>query len=361
MSRNLNIAKGSVDTAITRSDTGIHTVEGNVAGSRAARMTKYREQQQAEYEMKKKKIQEDSAKGARNIDDRFNTSRLEFNTSVSGLMTKEEYTRLMDGGAAAAAAEDGPAEVSAEEKARLRKLKKEKKKQKKRALAALSFGDEEVEEEASGGQEGGGADSGGVGGGVVKKRMKNPNVATDFLPDREREEAEQRERERLKTEWLEEQEKIKKDSLEVTYSYWDGSGHRRVITITKGTTVGKFLEAVRHGISSDFHELRTVSSENLLYVKEDLIIPHNYTFYDLIVTKARGKSGPLFHFDVHDDVRLSNDARIEKDESHPGKIVERHWYERNKHIFPASRWEVYDPSVKRGDYTIHGGEVNAKE
>lgn len=68
--------------------------------------------------------------------------------------------------------------------------------------------------------------------------------------------------------------------------------------------------------------------------------PQNYSFYDLIVTKARGKSGPLFHFDVHDDVRLVNDARVEKDESHPGKVVERHWYEKNKHIFPASRWEV---------------------
>lgn len=40
----------------------------------------------------------------------------------------------------------------------------------------------------------------------------------------------------------------------------------------------------------------------------------NYSFYDLIVTKARGKSGPLFHFDVHDDVRMTIDARIEKDE-----------------------------------------------
>ena len=34
------------------------------------------------------------------------------------------------------------------------------------------------------------------------------------------------------------------------------------------------------------------------YIKEDLIIPNHLSFYDLIVTKARGKSGPLFHFDV---------------------------------------------------------------
>jgi protein FAM50 len=43
-----------------------------------------------------------------------------------------------------------------------------------------------------------------------------------------------------------------------------------------------------------------------------------------------------------------------------GKVAERRWYERNKHIFPASRWEVYDPRVSRegAGYTIHGGEVN---
>ncbi len=55
-----------------------------------------------------------------------------------------------------------------------------------------------------------------------------------------------------------------------------------------------------------------------MYVKEDLIIPHTVSFYDLIVQKARGKSGPLFHFDVHEDVRMQSDATVEKDESHAG-------------------------------------------
>ena len=40
-------------------------------------------------------------------------------------------------------------------------------------------------------------------------------------------------------------------------------------------------------------------------------------------------------FDVHDDVRSMSDIRVEKDESHAGKVVERRWFERNKHIFPA--------------------------
>jgi protein FAM50 len=40
----------------------------------------------------------------------------------------------------------------------------------------------------------------------------------------------------------------------------------------------------------------------------------HYTFYDFIVNKARGKSGPLFSFDVHDDVRMLHDATKERDE-----------------------------------------------
>jgi protein FAM50 len=48
------------------------------------------------------------------------------------------------------------------------------------------------------------------------------------------------------------------------------------------------------------------------------------------VSKARGKSGPLFYFDAHDDVRLLADATVEKDESHAGKVVDRSWYNRNK-------------------------------
>lgn len=31
---------------------------------------------------------------------------------------------------------------------------------------------------------------------------------------------------------------------------------------------------VRQQLSQDFSEMRSVSSENLLYIKEDLIIPH---------------------------------------------------------------------------------------
>lgn len=182
------------------------------------------------------------------------------------------------------------------------------------------------------------------------KLGKNPTVDTHFLPDREREEAERRERDELRKKWLKMQEDMKQEPVEITYSYWDGSGHRKEVTCKKGDTIAQFLEKCRQ----QFPELRAVSVDNLMYIKEDLIIPHHYTFYDFIVNKYRGKSGPMFNFDVHDDVRLTHDAAVEKDESHAGKVIERSWYNRNKHIFPASRWELFNPEVVREKYTIHG-------
>lgn len=206
-----------------------------------------------------------------------------------------------------------------------------------------------------------------------KKIRKDPNVDTSFLPDREREEEENRLREELRQEWAEKQQKLKEEEIDITFSYWDGSGHRRTVRVKKGTifyisitemiiiiyivlilgnSVYQFLQKVLELLRREFSELKTVMADQLMYVKEDLILPHHYTFYDFIVTKARGKSGPLFQFDVHDDVRLVSDASIEKEESHAGKVLMRSWYERNKHIFPASRWEPYDPTKTYDKYTI---------
>ncbi|KZP12605.1 XAP5-domain-containing protein [Athelia psychrophila] len=251
-------------------------------------------------------------------------------------------------------------EARAREAARTNELKDETKKVKKRkkaAKATLSFAmdDEEEGESASTTPKGGSksprpAETDDVSDQPAKraKLTKNPNVDTSFLPDRDREEEERKERERLRQEWLRKQEEMKQEEIEIVYSFWDGSGHRKSVTCKKGDEISGFLEKCRQ----QFPELRGSTVENLMYVKEDLIIPHHYTFYDFIVNKARGKSGPLFNFDVHDDVRLLADATKEKDESHAGKVVERSYYQRNKHIFPASRWELFNPEKTYGKYTI---------
>lgn len=124
---------------------------------------------------------------------------------------------------------------------------------------------------------------------VLSKRRKlgkNPDANTQFLPDHEREIAEKSERERLRQQWLTEQERIKSEVVKITYSYWDGAGHRRVLRCRKGTTIGRFLGMVQ----AEFKELRNVSSDSLMFIKEDLIIPQHYSFYDFIVNKARGVS-----------------------------------------------------------------------
>eukprot|EP01083_Nonionella_stella_P017431 48777_1 len=168
---------------------------------------------------------------------------------------------------------------------------------------------------------------------------KNPNVNTSFLPDPERDLLDEKLRNELELEWHNKQKSLKKQRLEITYSYWDGSGHRRSIEIIKGISIGQFLELVRAELSPHFAELRGITGDHLMYIKDDLIIPHSYLFYDLIVTDARGKSGHLmFKNQIYD----KGDYVIDKDSGHPGKVITRSWYDRNKHIFPASRWELYD-------------------
>jgi protein FAM50 len=67
--------------------------------------------------------------------------------------------------------------------------------------------------------------------------------------------------------------------ISVTYSYYDGSGHRRTVAVRKGTKIDQFLELVRQ----EFHELRGISSENMLFIKEDVIIPHVRSYVLLLV------------------------------------------------------------------------------
>jgi XAP5, circadian clock regulator len=41
--------------------------------------------------------------------------------------------------------------------------------------------------------------------------------------------------------------------LEITYSYWDGIGHRKVIQVRKGTTIGRYLELVKQQVRRTLH------------------------------------------------------------------------------------------------------------
>lgn len=67
----------------------------------------------------------------------------------------------------------------------------------------------------------------------ARKLGKNPAVDTTFLPDREREENERKQREELRQEWLRRQEEMKAETINVVFSYWDGNGHRKDVDVSR--------------------------------------------------------------------------------------------------------------------------------
>ncbi|XP_052769564.1 protein FAM50A-like [Mya arenaria] len=316
-------------------------------GGRAQILIKKRQKEQEELEQRKKKIEEDLNVGSiqNKFASHYDAIEQQLKSNTVGLVTLTEMRAKQED--VIKAREKQLAKKDAEARL-IEKQRKDRKQNEKKQIAALSFDpyeDEEDEEEEEEEEE--------VPVPAKKKRLgMNPDVDTSFLPDKDREEEENRLREQIAQEWRKKQETIKNEEIEITYSYWDGSGHRRQVRMKKGNTMQQFLHKSLETLRKEFNDLKAVTVDQLMYVKEDLIIPHHYSFYDFIVTKARGKSGPLFNFNVKDDIRITNDASVEKEESHAGKVCVRSWYERNKHIFPASRWEPYDPEKKWDSYSV---------
>nr|CAD7193680.1 unnamed protein product [Timema douglasi]CAD7395273.1 unnamed protein product [Timema poppensis] len=336
---------------------------------RAMHLMKKREKAQQEIEFRKKKIEEDLK--ISNIENKFaahyDAVEQQLKSSTIGLVTLDEMKAKQENIVKERERKLAQKQLEKEqEKLRILEAKQAEKNRQKKQIQALSFTIDEDEQDSEDGEEDEdkGKSSSETEQDIIKshseteppskkkKIRKNPDVDTSFLPDREREDEENRMREELRQEWAGKQSSLKEEEIEITFSYWDGSGHRKTVRMKKGNSIYQFLQRCLELLRKEFSELKTVTADQLMYVKEDLILPHHYTFYDFIVTKARGKSGPLFTFDVHDDIRLVNDATVEKEESHAGKVLLRSWYERNKHIFPASRWEPYDPTKTYEKYTV---------
>lgn len=105
---------------------------------------------------------------------------------------------------------------------------------------------------------------------MQKVIVMNPDVDTSYVPDKEKEEQIKQEREAIKLQWLEEQEKVKNEEIDITYSYWDGKGHRKQSKVKKGSTIEAFL----YKVQQEWKELKRINVDNLMFVKEDTIIPH---------------------------------------------------------------------------------------
>lgn len=262
---------------------------------------------------------------------------LAFKAQTVGLVSKEEFQEKQSNFDRIRGADNAHSSEKtvgkATDEANLRKKK----------VATLSFDvdeSEEEEEEARASLE----DPRKHGIGVLPRLGKDPLVDTCFLPDRDKELQEKEMRAILEKEYIRKQEALKAEPLSVTYSYFNGSGHRRSVTVRKGDTILDFLKCVQAQLRDSFREIKSSSSSDLMYIKEDVILPHSMSFYELIMRKAQGKSGPLFRFDVQEHISAVADCRLPSMDSHPGKVVEKHWYSNNKHIHPFNKWESFDPS-----------------
>lgn len=205
---------------------------------RAMQLMKKREIAQQEIELRKKKIEDDLK--IHNIENKFathyNAVEQQLKTSTIGLVTLNEMKAKQEN-------------IVKERERKLAQKEREKEQEKERALAAkqaeknkqkkqiqaLSFNLYEDEIEFLEGEtEKSEILKDNDIGPITKKIKKNPDVDTSFLPDREREEEENRLREELRQEWARKQNALKEEEIEITFSYWDGSGHRRSVIMKKG-------------------------------------------------------------------------------------------------------------------------------
>ncbi|GAO17343.1 uncharacterized protein UV8b_00227 [Ustilaginoidea virens] len=274
----------------------------------------------------------------------------------------------------------------------LKKKKKKKKKEKdknqqrqQQGKKLLSFADE--------GEEGDGAlaseeakTTGPGGDAEAAKRRLKANASVGVVPRAVTKAAllkEAAEREALRREFVAIQEAVKATEFAIPFIYYDGANiPGGTVRVSKGDFIWVFLDRSRkvaaerrpgeHG--NQRRAWARVGVDDLMLVRDTVIIPHHYDFYFFIINKCVGPTG-LRLFDHGSEAPLDKEGSGNEagpsginhlstaasraaaaqsvadiktlegaaDEPARTKIVDRRWYERNKHIYPASTWQHFDP------------------
>ncbi|KAF2428814.1 XAP5-domain-containing protein [Tothia fuscella] len=221
---------------------------------------------------------------------------------------------------------------------------------------------------------------------LLPKKKLGPRSGVTFIPKARTKAAllqEAQTREKLRKEFLVMQEAVKNTEMMIPFVFYDGTNTPGgVCKVKKGDHIWLFLDKARKvgaelGVGGDKgrREWARVSVDDLMLVKGEVIIPHHYEFHYFIVNRTIGFTGPLFPYSpeptaatptisINEEIDLSTynpistpgkkeapkpivpDEELEGYNDDPGltKVVDRRWYERNKHIFPASVWEEFDPT-----------------
>ncbi|RDW79019.1 FAM50/XAP5 family protein [Aspergillus mulundensis] len=184
--------------------------------------------------------------------------------------------------------------------------------------------------------------------------------------------AEAEARDALRKEFLVMQDAIKNTEILVPFVFYDGTNiPAGTAKVKKGDQVWLLLDRCRKlaaelGVSGtsgaskgrkyNRREWARVSVDDLMLVKGEVIIPHHYELYYFIANSVPSFSsagGLLFDYSnkppppppTDDPLYRPSNEELEGGNKDPTltKVVDRRWYERNKHIFPASLWREYEP------------------
>ncbi|KAI0844361.1 XAP5-domain-containing protein [Daldinia vernicosa] len=256
-----------------------------------------------------------------------------------------------------------------------RKKKKKEKKVAKGRGAKLSFADDDDENEGdeNSGQ-GGDEPKDGEESGEKKLKFK-ANSSVSVVPRAVTKAALRREaaeRETLRREFLMRQEAVKLTEIAIPFVFYDGTDiPGGVVRVKKGDFIWVFLDKSRK-VGADLgvgekanarREWARVGVDDLMMVRGNIIVPHHYDFLFFIMNKTAGPTGKLL-FDYVSEVsestlpkRSVDEQAVKSASTQPAvnslegalddptftKVVDRRWYERNKHIYPASVWQEFDP------------------
>ncbi|KAF1814115.1 XAP5-domain-containing protein [Eremomyces bilateralis CBS 781.70] len=203
-------------------------------------------------------------------------------------------------------------------------------------------------------------------------------------------------REQLRKEFLVMQEAVKATEVAIPFVFYDGTSvPGGVCTVKKGEHIWLFLDKARKvgaelGVGGDKgrREWARVGVDDLMLVRNEMIVPHHYEFYYFIVNKTAGFHGPIFEYSAQPTaatptttdsptedltnydpmVRPEKKAKpstnlegLEGKDDDPTitKVVDRRWYERNKHIYPANIWEEFDPTKDYSNSVRKDAEGNS--
>jgi len=180
---------------------------------------------------------------------------------------------------------------------------------------------------------------------IVKKPCigKNPDVPTDFLPDQQRDLEQKRLTENFRRRYEEQKALTLKETIKVSFSYFECFKVEKSGCFVKGTSVLQFLEFAKKQFKEEYPFLEKIPADNLVCILNCTILPHRTSFYDLIEGGARNENNaPLLQLvgEVGSPPKLPV-----LDYSGMIYFIEKAKYEKMKHIYPTSVWKDLDVTL----------------